>query len=134
MLEETKIMAEVRAEHPETEEIFKLEELLDNAGYPYFFNLREELRPTPFGALTARDIDWANFPFRIDVHGKYRQEDFMNGFAPMSVTFSSGSDHKLLEVLDMHDATVQDNAAYGKLTDDLTAAECFEILKQIFEN
>lgn len=129
MLEETKIMAEVRAEHPETEEIFKLEELLDNAGYPYFFNLREELRPTPFGALTARDIDWDNYPFRIDIDGK-SEESIKSGYAPMSVTFSTGSDGKLLEVLDMRGQTDPKN---GKLTTDLTAEQCFEILKQ-YEN
>lgn len=33
------------------EEIFKLEELLKESEIPYYFNYREENRPTPFGTV-----------------------------------------------------------------------------------
>lgn len=129
MLEETTIMKEMRALHPEREEIFKLEELLINADMPMFFNLRDDLRPTPFGAMDAKDIDWDNYPFRIDIDGK-SEVSIKSGYAPMSVTFSTGSEGKLLEVLDMRGQTDPKN---GKLTTDLTAEQCFEILRQ-YEN
>lgn len=37
--------------------IFKLEELLKESGIPFFFNYREENRPTPFGGES--NIDWS---------------------------------------------------------------------------
>ena len=131
MLEETKDMREMRKLHPEKEEIFKLEEMLFNAEKPYFFNIREDLRPTPFGAMSAKKIDWDKYPFRIDIDSDNRQADFNRGCALMSVTFSTGSDRKLLEVLDMQGET---DPQKGKLTTDLTAEQCFEILMQLFEN
>lgn len=55
--------------HPEKQEIFKLETLLIEAGYPYYFNFWEDLRPV-FGGSEDGDpesIDWNTYEFRIEV-------------------------------------------------------------------
>lgn len=47
------------------EEIFKLEELLKQSDIPYYFNYREENRPTPFGGES--NIDWSKHQLVITV-------------------------------------------------------------------
>lgn len=130
MLEETTIMKEMRALHPEREEIFKLEELLINEDMPMFFNLREDLRPTPFGEMSADDINWEEYNFLIEV-GRLAGYNL----AELSITFSTGKDKTKLEVLDMRGA--KDNpeakAEDGELTVDLTAEEAMEIIEKFFE-
>ena len=120
----------MRALHPEREEIFKLEELLINEDMPMFFNLREDLRPTPFGEMSADDINWEEYNFLIEV-GRLAGYNL----AELSITFSTGKDKTKLEVLDMRGA--KDNpeakAEDGELTVDLTAEEAMEIIEKFFE-
>lgn len=55
--------------HPERQEIFKLETLLIEASYPYYFNFWEDLRPV-FGGSEDGDpesIDWDTYNFMIEV-------------------------------------------------------------------
>ena len=47
------------------EEIFKLEELLKESEIPFYFNYREENRPTPFGGES--NIDWSKEQLVITV-------------------------------------------------------------------
>lgn len=56
--------------HPKQQNIFFLEKMLLEAGYPYFFNFWEELRPTPFdhdGGDPEKDIDWETYHFCIEL-------------------------------------------------------------------
>lgn len=56
--------------HPKQQNIFFLERMLLEAGYPYFFNFWQELRPTPFdhdGGDPEKDIDWETYHFCIEL-------------------------------------------------------------------
>lgn len=122
---------EACAAHPEKQQIFALEKMLSEAGYPYFFNYREDLRPTPFGQKDPGSIDWDSYNFLIEV-GRLAGYDL----AQISVTFSTGNDKKLLELLDMRPAGDKENATAedGTLTIDLTAEGCMEIIEKFFED
>lgn len=133
-MEEKILTAEEKMEecaaHPERQQIFTLEKMLNEAGYPFWFNYREDLRPTPFGELPESAIDWNGYGFLIEV-GRLAGYNL----AEISVTFSTGSDNKLLEVLDMRPA--KDNpdakAEDGTLITDLTAEQAMEIIEKFFE-
>ncbi len=61
---------EVCAGHPKQQNIFFLEKMLLEAGYPYYFNFWEDLRPTPFnqdGGDPEKDIDWETYHFIIEL-------------------------------------------------------------------
>lgn len=60
----------VCSNHPKQQNIFFLEKMLLEAGYPYYFNFWEELRPTPFnhdGGDPEKDIDWEKYHFCIEL-------------------------------------------------------------------
>lgn len=60
---------EVCQRHPERAEIFWLEQMLIKAGYPYYFNFWEDLRPV-FGGEPDGDpesIDWNTYNFLIEI-------------------------------------------------------------------
>lgn len=118
------------AAHPEREQIFTLEKMLSEAGFPYYFNFRDDLRPTPLGQLSADDIDWDEYNFLIEV-GRLAGYDL----AEISVTFSTGNNKKLLELLDMRPAKDKPDAKAedGELSVDLTAEQCMEIIEKFFE-
>lgn len=61
---------EVCAGHPKQQNIFFLEKMLLEAGFPYYFNFWEDLRPTPFNQEDGEpenDIDWDNYHFIIEL-------------------------------------------------------------------
>jgi len=64
---------EVCADHPKQQNIFFLEKMLLEAGFPYYFNFWDDLRPTPYnqeGGDPEKDIDWDNYHFIIELeHG-----------------------------------------------------------------
>lgn len=120
------------SKHPDKKEIFKLESLLLKAGFPYFFNIWEDLRPV-FGQPEGNpetDIDWNTYNFLIEVGGSVAC-----GYSGMSVCFNTEGDRELLELLDMRQAAGKENPteADGKLYRDLTAEQAMEILKKYFD-
>lgn len=91
--------------HPEKREIFLLEKLLIEAGYPYFFNLWEDLRPTPFDQEEKDPetaIDWERYNFTI------LMEDFTDWPRPIIAVYFS-VDKKLLTVEDVEKGIKYDN-------------------------
>lgn len=129
-------MAEMRMEscrnHPEKQQIFYLEKMLDEAGYPYFFNFREDMRPV-FGGGEDGDpesIDWDSYNFLIEV-GQ------LAGFAlaQISVCFNHEGNRELLELLDMRAAGDKENptAEDGELHTGMTAEDCMEIIERFFD-
>lgn len=133
---ETRDMVECRMEacknHPEKQQIFYLEKMLIEAGYPYFFNFWEDLRPV-FGGGEDGDpesIDWDSYHFLIEV-GQLAGYDL----AQISVCFNQKGDGTLLELLDMRCAADKENptAEDGELHADMTAEKCMEIIERFFE-
>ena len=119
--------------HPEKSEIFWLEQMLIEAGYPYFFNFWEDLRPTSFeqdGGNPEKDIDWNTYKFLIEVG-----EPAGHGLSQISVCLNTEGDSKLLELLDMRPAEGKENvtATDGELHSGITAEEAMEIIKKFFE-
>lgn len=112
---------EACTEYPEREQIFALEKMLSEAGYPYYFNFREENKD---------DINWDEYKFLIEVG---RPAGY--ALSQISVTFSNGNDKKLLELLDMRPAGDKEDATAeeGELTIDLTAEQCMEIIEKFFK-
>lgn len=118
--------------HPEKQQIFYLEKMLDEAGYPYFFNFREDLRPV-FGGSEDGDpesIDWNTYNFLIEV-GQ------LAGYAlaQISVCFNHEGDQTLLELLDMRHAGDKEGATAedGEFHINMTAEDCMEIIKKFFD-
>lgn len=85
---------EVCADHPKQQNIFFLEKMLLEAGFPYYFNFWDDLRPTPYnqeGGDPEKDIDWDNYHFIIELeHGagmpfplmsieRFRRKSYFNG-------------------------------------------------------
>ena len=108
--------------HPEKEQIFSLVKMLTEAGYPFYFNFYEDLKPTPFGPEgdPETDIDLEQYRFLVEVG-----EPVQPGLTEVSVCFNQEGDEKLLELLDMR--TVKD----GALHRDLTAEEAMEIIEKL---
>ena len=117
--------------HPEKQEIFKLENLLLEAGFPYFFNFWEDLRPV-FGEPEGdtESIDWNTYGFLIEVG-----RPAGSNVAMISVCFNTEGDPTLLELLDMRPAEGKANptASDGKLLTGLTAEQAMEIIKKFFD-
>lgn len=117
-------LAEARMEvchnHPERQQIFHLEKMLIEAGYPYYFNFWEDLRPTPFnqdGGDPEKDIDWDAYNFLIEV-GSGAGDDY----AAIAVTFSR--DNKtLLEVVE------ENRTRY----DNYTSEQAMELIEGYFQ-
>lgn len=116
-------------EHPEREQIFILEKLILKTNHPYYFNFRDDLKATPFGEMSADDINWDRYNFLIEVG-----EPVGSGLSEISVTFSTGNNKELLELLDMRSAKGKQDikAEDGELTRDLTAEQCMEIIEKFF--
>lgn len=131
-----KTLAEERMEacknHQEKQEIFYLEKMLIEAGYPYFFNFWEDLRPVLGGEPDGdpESIDWDNYKFLIEVG---RPAGY--GYAQISVCFNTKGDPKLLELLDMRPAEGKQNptADDGELHCGIKAEEAMEIIERYFE-
>ena len=130
-------MAELKMEscknHPEKQQIFYLEKMLDEAGYPYFFNFREDMQPA-FGGEADGDpesIEWDSYNFLIEV-GQLAGYDL----AQLSICFNRNGDGRLLELLDMRPAENRKNptAKDGELYTSMTAEECMEIIEKFFES
>lgn len=119
--------------HPEKEQIFCLVNMISEAGYPFFFNFLEDLRPTPFnqeGGDPEKDIDWDTYNFLIEVG-----QPVGRNLSQLSICFNHEGDNTLLELLDMRvasgkpDATAED----GELTTDMTAEEVMEVIEKFFD-
>lgn len=111
--------------HPKQQEIFKLEKLLIEAGRPYYFNFWEDMQPA-FGGEPDPDpesIDWETYHFKIDV-----DQHTENGPVPcFSVQFSTGEDHTLLDLWNLHPDAAED------LLKDLKAEQVVEIIENFFK-
>ena len=117
----------------EYKEMFDLVKMLDEASLAFFFNLRDELRPSSFGQLTLDDIDWERYVLRVEV-GK----PVAFGLSEISVVMSTGENKELLELLDMrqHKEVAKGvllRAEDGTLTKDMTAQQCFDVIKEYYE-
>lgn len=117
--------------HPERKAIFELEQLLSEAGVPYFFNFWEDLRPTPFNPeLDPESINWDNYGFLLTVG-----EPVNFDLAAISVTFNTDGDSKTLELLDMTEAAKRSEtpcAHEGTLYRGLDARSAAEIIKHVY--
>ena len=127
----TKTMMDYLKEH---KEMFELVKMLDEASLAFFFNLRDDLRPSSFGQLTLDDIDWERYVLRVEV-GK----PVAFGLSEISVVMSTGENKELLELLDMrqHKEVAKGvllRAEDGTLTKDMTAQQCFEVIKDYYDN
>lgn len=120
--------------HPEKAEIFHLEAKLIEMGVPYYFNIWEDLRPTPFNdALDPEtSIDWNTYNFLIEAG---RLAD--NPLAQISVCLDKDVPGKL-ELLDMQDALKKDpyddNAMHGLLRKGLTAEQAAKRIREMYDN
>lgn len=117
--------------HPEKQQIFHLEKMLIEAGYPYFFNFWEDLRPV-FGGEEQEDpesIDWDKYRFLIEV-GQFAG----CGYSQISVCFNQEGDRTLLELLDMRPAQGMERATAkdGILHRNLTSEDCMRIIEDFF--
>lgn len=123
---------EACANHPEKQQIFYLEKMLIEAGYPYFFNFWDDLGHMLDGGADGdpESIDWDSYKFLIEVGQLAGYE-----LPQISISFSTGRNHTLLELLDMRPAGDEENvtAEDGELSVDLTAEECMKIIEIFFE-
>lgn len=119
---------EVCQNHPDKAEIFWLEQMLMKAGYPYYFNFWEDLRPV-FGGNEDGDpesIDWNIYNFLIEV-GRPAE----SAICPISVCFSRQGDQKLLELL--YIGPEAGGEPVEKLHFELSAEAAMEIIEKFFE-
>ena len=119
---------EVCQKHPDKAEIFWLEQMLIKAGYPYYFNFWEDLRPV-FGGEEDGDpesIDWNTYKFLIEVGRPADSE-----VSPISVCFSRQGDQKLLELLYIGPAA--GGEPVERLDFGLSAEAAMEIIEKFFE-
>lgn len=118
-------------DHPERQQLFYLEKMLDEAGYPYFFNFREDMQLSSACEENALEsIDWDTYPFSIEV-GQLAGYELVQ----ISICFNHEGDRKLLELLDMRAAGDKENptAEDGELYTDMTAEDCMEIIDRFFD-
>lgn len=124
---------EVCQGHPEKAEMFWLEQMLIDAGYPYFFNFWEDLRAALGGEKDGNpeSIDWNSYKFLIEVG-----QPAGSALADISVCFNTNGDSKLLELLDMRPAAGNQNATAedGELHCGLSAEQAVEIIKEFFKS
>lgn len=118
--------------HPEKQQLFYLEKMLLEAGFPYYFNFWEDLRPTPLnhdGGDPEKDIDWETYDFVIEIERPAGAE-----FPLIKVCFSEES-KDLLDLLDMTKvAELPDvTEADGELFSAITAEQAMEIIEKFFE-
>ena len=119
---------EVCQNHPDKAEIFWLEQMMIKAGYPYYFNFWEDLRPV-FGGEEDGDpesIDWDTYKFLIEVG-----RPAGNSMAEISVCFSRQGDPKLLELL--HIGLAEGEEPVEKLHFELSAEAAMEIIENYFK-
>lgn len=108
--------------HPERQQLFQLEKMLIEAGYPYYFNFWEDLRPTPFnqnGGDPEKDIDWNAYNFLIEI-GRGAGDDY----AAILVKFSRDNP-KLLEVF---------NSRSQERYDNFTSEQAMELIEKYFQS
>lgn len=117
----------VCATHPKQRNIFFLEKMLLEAGYPYFFNFWEELRPTPFdhdGGDPEKDIDWEAYHFCIELERP--------AFAPYPLMSVEMDADGLLLITDMRPAAeskIPPVVSYRGLSPE----QAMEIIKDFFK-
>lgn len=124
---------EVCANHPKQQQIFHLEKMLLEAGFPYYFNFWEELRPTPFNqeGLDPESIDWDNYHFCIEFERGAGME-----YPLMSVEIDSEG---LLFITDMRPAAAQNIPAseidrVSESYNGLTSEQAMEIIEEFFNS
>ena len=103
------------------------------SSFPFFFNLYDDLRPTPFGQLSPDKIDWEHYGLAIEV-GK----PVSVGMGEISIHMSSGENKELLQLLDRRPMVeilnmIELKPDDGRLTKDMTAKQCFEVIKKYYE-
>jgi hypothetical protein len=122
---------EACSDHPEKQQIFYLEKMLIEAGFPYYFNFFEDYNPSIFqeGDPYPVVVDWEHYDFLIEVGRLAGYE-----FSTISVSFDRSGDGTLLELLDMRPAEEKENPTRedGELYSGLTAEQCMEIIENFF--
>lgn len=119
--------------HPKQHEIFYLEKMLLEAGYPYFFNFWEDLRPTPFEQEEKdleKAIDWEHYYFNIQINRK--------AMAPAPDLSIEVSESGKLVLNDFREAIAaglsgKDMVAARVIHKDITAEQAMEIIENFFE-
>lgn len=113
----------VAEKHPEKLEMFKLEALLMEAGYPYVFNFWEDIRPVFGGEEEDPErINWDTYPFWMEI----RNGGYEAGVKMMEVCFSK-DEPELLVV----DEIIPGGRGATYLS--LTAETAIEVIKKYFE-
>ena len=107
--------------HPEKQEIFKLEALLIEAEYPYFFNFWEDIRGV-FGG-TEEDpecINWDTYPFWMEIEDPATKK-------LVEVRFNQDWDPTMLDV----EEVVPGGSGASHIG--LSAGKAIEVIKNYFE-
>ena len=119
--------------HPKQHEIFYLEKMLLEAGYPYFFNFWEDLRPTPFEPEKdpEKDIDWEHYYFNIQINRE--------AMAPVPDLSIEVSENGKLILNDFGDAikaglTGKDMIEARVIHNDITAEQAMEIIEKFLSS
>lgn len=116
--------------HPEQQEIFKLEKLLIESGRPYYFNFWEDLRAV-FGGAEDGDpesIDWNSYDFLIEVPSDAQ----MNNGAKIVIVRFSKDVKNLLEVWSCSHIG-NDELTPKNISVNASADEVMEIIEKFFE-
>lgn len=108
------------------EEIFKLEELLKESEIPFYFNYREENRPTPFGGES--NIDWSKEQSVITI-GPPTGRVWQNAITILAAAPENAEAPNRVSVhIDEPETDDYEEAVYYNLT----AEQAFELIKEQF--
>lgn len=108
------------------EGIFKLEELLKESEIPYYFNYREENRPTPFGGES--NVDWSKEQMVITI-GPPTGRVWENAITILGNNSEIAEvPHRVSVNIDEPETDDYEQAVYYNLT----AEQAFEIIKEQF--
>ncbi|MCD7862844.1 MAG: hypothetical protein LUG61_04885 [Lachnospiraceae bacterium] len=120
----------VCTKHPEQEPIFRLESFLIWAGYRYFFNFWEDMRPTPFNhdGEDPESIDWDKYNFEILIDKRYKPIEIE---PEIMIRIAERNDHNtakepLLDVTDYRNGGIVVHPA-------VTAWDAFDFIKKYFD-
>ena len=119
---------EVCREHPEAEEIFKLAQLLTDAGYDFWFNVQDD-----YSQYTSADVFGEDYEYIIET----QTGELISGCrAPITVFWNRyGEGGEGLELLDMRPAREmfypEEDA--GELHTGLSAQQAMEIIEELYK-
>lgn len=118
-------MLAVCRKHPEAQEIFKLAQLMSDAGYNFWFNVQDDCR-------SGENIFDDEYEYVIEI----QTGTLIGSRAPITVFFNrNGEGGGSLEVLDMRPAVTKVNPSDedGDIHSGLSAEQAMEIIEKFFK-